>query len=211
MKFRNLLITSSLVTAVVIGVPTSAQATTVFTDAGAFTSAVSGAATYSFPLSVTSACPYYAPCASYTLGPATFSSTNLTGYNDAYGVPYLGDYGNLLSVSTSASAIGFNFGSYDGPQTITYNAGGTTGTFDVPGDRTNTAFLGFTGLSAPLTLTFSNNGELDTTRVIAGDSVAAVPEPTTWAMMLVGFGAVGFGTRRRKRVAGGKRVRAAFA
>ena len=28
---------------------------------------------------------------------------------------------------------------------------------------------------------------------------AAVPEPATWAMMLVGFGAVGFGMRRRRQ------------
>lgn len=30
-------------------------------------------------------------------------------------------------------------------------------------------------------------------------AVAAVPEPGTWAMMLLGFGAVGFGMRRRRR------------
>jgi PEP-CTERM motif len=29
--------------------------------------------------------------------------------------------------------------------------------------------------------------------------VAAVPEPTTWAMMLLGFGAVGFSIRRKRR------------
>ena len=29
----------------------------------------------------------------------------------------------------------------------------------------------------------------------------AVPEPATWAMMLMGFGAVGFGARRKKRIA----------
>ena len=28
---------------------------------------------------------------------------------------------------------------------------------------------------------------------------AAVPEPATWAMMLIGFGAAGFGMRRRTR------------
>ena len=36
------------------------------------------------------------------------------------------------------------------------------------------------------------------------DIPAAVPEPATWAMMLVGFGAVGFAMRRRK---GERRVR----
>ena len=34
------------------------------------------------------------------------------------------------------------------------------------------------------------------------DIPAAVPEPATWAMMLVGFGAVGFAMRRRKRARG---------
>jgi hypothetical protein len=33
---------------------------------------------------------------------------------------------------------------------------------------------------------------------------AAVPEPSTWAMMLLGFGAVGFALRRRKQVAATK-------
>jgi hypothetical protein len=27
-----------------------------------------------------------------------------------------------------------------------------------------------------------------------------VPEPSTWAMMLIGFGAAGYGLRRRRRV-----------
>jgi hypothetical protein len=29
-------------------------------------------------------------------------------------------------------------------------------------------------------------------------NVAAVPEPATWAMMLVGFGAIGFNMRRKR-------------
>nr|WP_314445824.1 FxDxF family PEP-CTERM protein [uncultured Sphingomonas sp.] len=34
---------------------------------------------------------------------------------------------------------------------------------------------------------------------VAFQSMAAVPEPGTWAMMLLGFGAVGFSMRRRRR------------
>ena len=37
-----------------------------------------------------------------------------------------------------------------------------------------------------------------------------VPEPSTWAMMLFGFGALGFAMRRRRQVAPTQRVRFAF-
>jgi hypothetical protein len=30
-------------------------------------------------------------------------------------------------------------------------------------------------------------------------AVAAVPEPATWAMILMGFGAIGFASRRRRQ------------
>ena len=33
---------------------------------------------------------------------------------------------------------------------------------------------------------------------LSGDTVAAVPEPTTWAMMIIGFGFVGLSLRRRR-------------
>ena len=39
------------------------------------------------------------------------------------------------------------------------------------------------------------------TSYIGGISFAAVPEPATWAMMLMGFGAIGFAMRRRRRPA----------
>ena len=44
----------------------------------------------------------------------------------------------------------------------------------------------------PLELTLLKQVRLDV-------AVAAVPEPGTWAMMLVGFGAMGFSVRRRRR------------
>ena len=38
----------------------------------------------------------------------------------------------------------------------------------------------------------------------------AVPEPGTWAMMLLGFGAIGFAMRRRKQAEGTKRIRLSY-
>ncbi len=44
------------------------------------------------------------------------------------------------------------------------------------------------------------------TQGITGITIAAVPEPGTWAMMLIGFGAIGIAVRRRRRAASGLAV-----
>jgi hypothetical protein len=43
-----------------------------------------------------------------------------------------------------------------------------------------------------------------------GEPTGAVPEPSTWAMMLFGFGAVGFAMRRRKDTHATKRLRVSY-
>ena len=53
-------------------------------------------------------------------------------------------------------------------------------------------------------LTLTNATQIDGTTIAAGSSgtlavTAAVPEPATWAMMLVGFGAMGVSLRRRRK------------
>lgn len=54
-------------------------------------------------------------------------------------------------------------------------------------------------LSAPGSLRFAAIGTSDSLGGYIEDvSLAAVPEPATWAMMLIGVGVVGFGMRRRK-------------
>ena len=71
--------------------------------------------------------------------------------------------------------------------------------------RLNFSFLlgsGFTpNTDSTYSVTFANGTDSLTTfaRLGAGASTGAVPEPATWAMMLVGFGAVGYGMRRRTR------------
>ena len=68
-----------------------------------------------------------------------------------------------------------------------------------------THILAFTpGADGNYTLSFANAGGdnlgaiLDDVVVNSGSS-GAVPEPSTWALMLVGFGAVGFVLRRRRQ------------
>jgi hypothetical protein len=76
------------------------------------------------------------------------------------------------------------------------------------------ASLGFTQLSAPGDLfsgpassptfnlgTFTLSGGFTAgpaTLTISQAAVAAVPEPGTWALMLIGFGAIGVSMRRRR-------------
>ena len=60
--------------------------------------------------------------------------------------------------------------------------------------------------------TLTINGENRDTGVLEGSVTIeqAVPEPATWAMMLLGFGVIGFAMRRRKQEKTTQRVRFAF-
>jgi hypothetical protein len=83
--------------------------------------------------------------------------------------------------------------------------GGTTadnlsllGTTRVGGGANTVAFI----FDAPTTLQFfrfeGTNLTNEGARVLEIDGVSPVPEPATWAMMLFGFGAVGYSMRSRK-------------
>lgn len=68
---------------------------------------------------------------------------------------------------------------------------------NTPGGIDAFQFRGIDGGGTPIA-SFTISGGF---AIIAGEAraVTAVPEPSTWAMMLIGFGAVGYATRRRRR------------
>ena len=74
------------------------------------------------------------------------------------------------------------------------NSGGVFVDFD-------NAMRNFTSSAGPFSfaindVSISSNSA---TQIISGRIQAAVPEPGTWAMMLVGFGAIGYSMRRRRK------------
>lgn len=73
------------------------------------------------------------------------------------------------------------------------------------GGLTETNATQFTYNGSQITIDPGSPGTLAVTEA----AIAAVPEPSTWLLMLVGFGAVGYGLRRRKAAA--SRVSYSFA
>jgi hypothetical protein len=56
------------------------------------------------------------------------------------------------------------------------------------------------GVQNVLTVNYESRGEGAFSGVLSFSPTAPIPEPATWAMMLVGFGAIGFAMRRRNAV-----------
>ncbi|MCY7279726.1 MAG: cistern family PEP-CTERM protein [Sphingomonas bacterium] len=89
----------------------------------------------------------------------------------------------------------------------THNCSGGGGHGVTIGQNTSGSFaLTFAGSPANVTLTdfivrYQSLAGAGNAGSGVGISVNAVPEPATWAMMLLGFGAVGVAMRRRRRVA----------
>jgi hypothetical protein len=76
--------------------------------------------------------------------------------------------------------------------------------FDI-GNGSNYFGFNATGGEAFTSISFDTNGlgvvDLRQVRIggVGGQVVTAVPEPATWALMLLGFGAMGYSMRRRKQ------------
>jgi hypothetical protein len=99
------------------------------------------------------------------------------------------------STADGIDPIASGYGQFsDGGLTANYGAlvGEVGGTYFLLGTGPTT----FSGLSGELYIGYwdSYYGDNSGTQTV---SIAAVPEPATWAMMLAGFGLIGFALRRR--------------
>lgn len=109
-----------------------------------------------------------------------FSFTNPTGTgSDVITGQSFGYYQLFTSCGLIAGGCGRVV--WDGPQTFNFGDGGS---FSLALNNVTFGTPGSTAVGGTFTLITS-----------------AVPEPSTWAMMLIGFGAVGFAVRRRKPAA----------
>ncbi len=133
--------------------------------------------------------------------------------------------GTILSYDFSIGGVSVGGGSTTGSnilltnlmtgQNVSYNPlfVGNDNTTTANGDIQNSARLTFGFLSGVVFNANTNNtyridlsagGNTVTSfaQFGTGAQVAAVPEPATWAMMLIGFGGIGVSLRRRKRSTG---------
>ena len=104
--------------------------------------------------------------------------------------------GLLYTVAFDYGAIG------GGSDPLTVTAGGQSFDYNPTASNnltyTSTSFS-FLGDGAATTLSFSTPGTFGVDTIIDNVSVSAVPEASTWAMMIFGMGAVGAAMRQRNR------------
>ena len=157
--------------------------------------AFSPVSSYPFPANLVIASPGVHPFAP-ELNPTTSIILSVTGNEDFVG-----------TLASPAYALGFDIYLNDFPATLSFFNGTTllaTLAFDDPPEAgNNIAFAGITSAEGVTGFRWTaTNGQYINTgldNVYLGTS--AVPEPSTWAMMLMGFAFVGFAGRRAKRTA----------
>ena len=99
----------------------------------------------------------------------------------------------------SVTAIAFDFGEFYGSPSLLTIALGNGDTLAATGNSNSYAFFGATSDTAFSSFTLTADVSYPGIDNFAfGNTVSAVPEPSTWAMMILGFAGIGFMAYRRK-------------
>ncbi len=131
----------------------------------------------------------------------TYSSAALSSNGSTKDFDVIFTFTNSFLYDPSMGNLLLDFTSFGGSN----RSGTTLDGQNVLGDGTSSLFRqnGTDGTGS--LSTFGYVAQFQTT-----DAMNAVPEPGTWAMMLLGFGAIGFGMRRRKSAEGKKQIRVSY-
>jgi hypothetical protein len=82
-----------------------------------------------------------------------------------------------------------------------------TKTFSIGGERLTLYIDGFRNASGGVVTSFIGDEFTESSATLVGRfGVSAIPEPTTWALMILGFGAIGAAARRRRASFGGREL-----
>jgi hypothetical protein len=202
---------------------TSAHATLAsYSDFAAWTSAVSGTTTVAIPDPAPDPFTFIGTgTASVIYGGVTFSTSSAFGnsnfFNNGFGVTgtpavltsqaqIIGEVANILiTFSAPVTAFSLNYGTFNGIDVNFELSNGDTAT-------RGSAFLLFDFYSAndffgvtsdtlfTSVLVTSTDEALNLNNINFGSAVSAIPEPSTWAMMMLGFAGIGLlGYRRSRR------------
>lgn len=187
--------------ALALAVPSAASAATVtFEDQAAFRcdsagTGSSGGMSYSYGFA---AC-YYSPTNPADFPSSLTSTVMASGYSDTN---FALTGGGVFSLSTLDLAFGpFNHGGSRSDTTLvtgTLAGGGALTTTLTVGPQFQTYTLNWANLTSINFGELQNNSEYLAFDNINYSTAAAVPEPGTWALMILGFGAIGGAARRRR-------------
>jgi opacity protein-like surface antigen len=133
----------------------------------------------------------------YLLSTGAIAGLTGNGFNFMQG---LGIGLDLVHVGRHSS-VGLNYDATNSDsETLTSNLGAFIGSGSVPFTFVSTSLFAFIGLNGTLALAPEIGGLAQISYDYTPAAAGAVPEPASWAMMMLGFGAIGGAMRRRRSV-----------
>lgn len=143
----------------------------------------------------------------FSFGGNTFAGDTITSVN--FGLSSLLDFPSNMTALTAGPLIAspeptFDVRNYTASFSAVYLTAGTY-YFSLQNAATVGSSLAFWDVNNGPSMAFSQSGGMifpfsnSEAFTLTSDSVPAVPEPATWAMMLLGFGGIGAEMRRRRR------------
>lgn len=178
-----------------------AQAATIYTNRAAFLAATSGQVIDDFEENASGSFTSYG--STYAGTTFTVNGTNIFTVDPDFDPFYQWGTGDVLdfesspgtiTVNAGITALGFDFGNpanFQGAGFVTINGVN----YNLLG-QPNFNFWGIVDTNPIGTISW--NGGLGIMDNVTTGFGAVVPEPSTWALLILGFGAVGAGMRRRK-------------